>query len=212
MVPHSLALGLVMARPNEEIIAAHIADHAKDMGYGIVKDASKLSGSKYLSLSHDALPDTQVKVRVSGHDLPLSYGSPGDLDVHTSERPSGLGIHWTDAVADLAGRVGAKVPPVAAREITRRKNAELASEERRQQNLRDEANRRAALPPSQADQNRALLSAHYPGAPEPFHMLAKRYAADFPNRPVNWVRSLDPTNYDETGRFIAPPIAKAPNA
>jgi hypothetical protein len=114
-----------MAWQDENQVAQRIADHARDMDYSVLRDSSKLSGSKYVNLTHDKLPDQQLKVRVSSHDLPPSYGPPGDLDVATNERPSGGGIHWSDAIANLASRVGADVPPIAAREITRRRNAEL---------------------------------------------------------------------------------------
>jgi hypothetical protein len=123
-----------MAR--ESAIAARIADLAEDMGYSRTRDSSKLSGSEYLGLAHEKLPGTTLKVRVSDHDLPPSYGLPGDYDVYGKGRPSGNGIHWSDAVAHLAGRVGEEPPTLAQREITRRANEEREAQEREAKELR----------------------------------------------------------------------------
>jgi hypothetical protein len=122
-----------MAR--EAIIQGLIADQASHMGYNVSKDASKLSGSKYIGLSHDKLPDTFLKVRVSDHDLPPSYGHPGDYDVEGKGRPSGNGMHWSDAINHLAGRVGAEVPPAAKRELTRRADADKAQQDKQRQEM-----------------------------------------------------------------------------
>ncbi len=192
-----------MARMSESDIAQRIVDHAKDMGYYALRDSSKLSASKYVGLAHDKLPDQTVKVRVSGHDLPQSYGSPGDLDVYTNERPSGTGIHWTDAIANLAGRVGSDVPALAKREITRRHNIQVEAERCRKDNVAAEVAARAAKPPSVADQQRALFAANYPGSSDPAHKLAARYNEDFPDHKIAWVRSFDPRNYDKDGIFKA---------
>ena len=119
-----------MPRVGETTVVNRIADHAKEMGYGVTQDASKLSASKYLGLAHDKLPDQTLKVRVSDHDLPPSYGSPGDLDVYANERPLGTGVHWSDAIANLANRVGAPIPALAKREVSRRGEIERQKIER----------------------------------------------------------------------------------
>jgi len=123
-----------MAR--ETSIANRIAELAQDMGYSRQRDSSKLSGSEYLSLAHERLPGTTLKVRVSDHDLPQSYGPPGDYDVYGKGRTSGNGIHWSDAVAHMAGRVKEEVPALAQREITRRANEEREAQQREAQELR----------------------------------------------------------------------------
>lgn len=113
-------------------IAARIARHASALGYSVTVDGSQLSESHYVTARLD--DDASVKVRVSGHDLPPSYGAPGDVDVHAGDiRPES--VSWAHAVAHLARLAGRQVPAAAAREIARQdataqaRQAERASRE-----------------------------------------------------------------------------------
>jgi hypothetical protein len=94
-------------------IASRIAGYASKMGYAVDRDSSKISGSEYLNLTHDALPDVNLKVRVAAHDLPGQYGSPGDYDVHAGE-PRDWSVGWADAVKGLADRLGVSPPSAAS--------------------------------------------------------------------------------------------------
>ncbi len=76
-----LAETLMGATTSPSSIAGRIAKYAGGLGYSVSQDASKVSASNYLDLAHDALPNGPLKVRVSDHALPPSYGSPGDFDV-----------------------------------------------------------------------------------------------------------------------------------
>ena len=140
-----------MARANETTISKRIAEMAKEMGYSTAKDASKLSGSQYLGLNHEKMPDKTLKVRVSDHDLPPSYGSPGDYDVYVNERPSLNGIHWSDAVMHLAKRIGEKPPALAEREFNRRQEVE-----------RDKAEKELTMQRSNPAYQEGMLQQKYP--------------------------------------------------
>jgi hypothetical protein len=99
--------------PKPSSIAARIAGYAEKLGYQVDRSGSAQSSSSYLTLSHDALPDS-LKVRVADHNLPPSYGPPGDYDVH-ARLPREESINWAQAVRGLANKVGAEVPgPVKA--------------------------------------------------------------------------------------------------
>ena len=109
-VAMALIGGTVASRP----VPARLAEYAEKLGYSVSRDVSKVSGSEYLNLTHGKLPDQNLKVRISNHDLPPSYGTPGDFDVHVGQ-PRDLSVDWTQVVRSLAGRVGKPVPgPVAA--------------------------------------------------------------------------------------------------
>jgi hypothetical protein len=109
---HYAELMVEHAKTSPTTIANRIAAYASKMGYAVSRESSAISGSEYLNLTHDALPDVDLKVRVSAHDLPSRYGSPGDYDVHTS-KPREWSVGWADVIKSLANRVGVS-PPTAA--------------------------------------------------------------------------------------------------
>jgi hypothetical protein len=176
----------------ETTVAERIADHAKDLGYGVGRDASKLSASRYLSLTHEKLPDQNLKVRVSDHDLPLSYGLPGDLDVYANERPSGSGIHWSDAIAHLAARVGEPVPPLARREIDRRAEKEQQKAERESVMRRtNPAYQEGVLEQTYPKEWKAAVALEGRERSDARRALASRYEQDKPGH-LQWAPYLKP--------------------
>ena len=118
-----------------------LEDHARKLGYSVDRDASKLSESKYLTLSHDKLPDQTIRVRVSGHDLPPSYGSPGDYDVDARGSSRAMATDWASTSRALARRVGADVLPAAKRVLGAREKEE-ASRRQREAEMNEAAYRR----------------------------------------------------------------------
>jgi hypothetical protein len=144
-------------------IASRIATYASKMGYAVDRDSSKISGSEYLNLTHDALPDTTLKVRVASHDLPGQYGSPGDYDVHAGQ-PRDFSVGWSDTVKSLADRLGI-APPSAASIAADTKAAKANS----------------------FDGQMAVLKQAYPGQVNARTMndLATQYEAANPGK-VNW--------------------------
>ena len=137
-------------------IAGQIEKYASHLGYGVERSGSNISGSKYLSLTHEALGEP-LKVRISDHDLPPSYGPPGDYDVRPVDA-------WQDVVKSLADRVGQPMP----------KASDLA------------AATKAAKADSFSGQMELLKKA-YPGEFSASSMrdLAARYEADNPGK-VSW--------------------------
>jgi hypothetical protein len=178
-----------MAR--ELTVVQRIAEMAKDMGYATARDSSKISGSEYLGLSHDKLPDT-LKVRVSDHDLPPSYGPPGDYDVYGKGRTTGNGIHWSDAIAHLAGRVGEKVPALAQREVTRRANEEREAQEQEAKLLRmNPGFQEATLARKYPDEWKSALSLTGRERSDARRALAGRYEQENPGH-LGWAPYLKP--------------------
>ena len=182
----TFALGMAGAT-TPATIADRIAGYATKLGYDVLPSASNLSSSRYLSLQHDLLPDTMLKVRVSDHDLPPSYGSPGNYDIRPSD-----GSYWADVVKSLADRVGQTVPSAVQRVLRKPQalqvptqipsqiapqNPELA----RQISLLSDAypNMAAAIQPNAPNAGAARLAA------------ARMYEAANPGQ-VDWMRSFDP--------------------
>jgi hypothetical protein len=108
---------LMGASSNIKSIPQRIAQYAEGMGYNVARESSNISGSEYLSLLHDKLPDQNLKVRVSSHDLPSRYGSPGDYDVHAGA-PRDTSVDWKYVVQDLAQKAGVPVPGPVARALS----------------------------------------------------------------------------------------------
>jgi len=106
-------------------IAGRITKYAGKMGYSVDRDSSTISGSEYLYLIHDALPDVTLKIRISAHDLPSQYGSAGDYDVHAGASRD-YSVGWKDVVKSLADRIGVS-PPSAASLVRDTKIAKAAS-------------------------------------------------------------------------------------
>ena len=104
--------------PKPSAIAARIGNYAAKMGYNVNPSGSQISKSAYLDLSHDVLPGGSLKVRVSDHNLPPSYGPPGDFDVHAG-MPREESVDWAQAVRGLADRVGEPVPAAAQSQLTK---------------------------------------------------------------------------------------------
>ena len=103
-------------------VPGRISKYAADLGYSVSRDASKISGSEYLALTHDKMPDATLKVRISNHDLPSKYGPPGDFDVHLGQ-PRDMSVAWHNVVDDLARRVGAPTPAPVQNILTKQRNA-----------------------------------------------------------------------------------------
>jgi len=102
------ASSLLMGTISPATIAGRLAKYADKMGYSVAREGSALSGSQYLNLSHESL-DGPLKVRISDHNLPPSYGVPGDIDVHAGT-PREESVGWSDAVKHLADRIGVSPP------------------------------------------------------------------------------------------------------
>ena len=195
---HQYANAMIAGTSGPSARAALIAGYAKKLGYNVDAGASAISRSNYLNLSHDSLPDG-IKVRVSDHDLPPSYGPPGDYDVHSGD-PRAESIDWTQAVRALANRVGMPTPPNVAGQITRSENAATALQNRLESGKIDfEANR----PRTPIDGQIELLSSAFPGraagmarnAPGANQIRAEAAAEYEKMHPgeVDWVQSIAPS-------------------
>jgi hypothetical protein len=183
-------------------IAGYIAKYAKNLGYEAVLDASKLSKSQYISLSHEQLPNETLKIRISDHDLPPSYGPPGDYDVHSSN-PRQESLAWYEVVKNLSDRLGVPLPRQVQAVATRASNVELNQAETLAVQKAEQAARRAAQPQSAVEYQRKLLETFYPSEWAEIHkygdanvnskraQLAARYEADHPGE-IQWVRSISP--------------------
>ena len=179
--------GLVAGTSGPSNVAARIAGQAEKLGFSVSRDASKLSASKYLELTHDKLPNSDIKIRISDHDLPPSYGPPGDYDVHAGS-PRDQSVSWYDTIKSLADKIGQPPPSLAQSAITRQNNiesAQVAAEAARKQAIASAP----AVTPAQIQ--RKLLDETYPGDISPHAQRAARYEAEHPGE-VEWVRSYDP--------------------
>jgi hypothetical protein len=177
--------------PRPSAIASRIGTYAAKMGYSVAPSSSQISRSSYLELNHDLIPGDTIKVRVSDHNLPPSYGSPGDFDVH-SGAPREESVDWANTVKALADRIGANVPPSVASVLTRSQSAAVAAD----------AAERARMMSSPAYQE-AILARAYPEAwanalaqTGPSRSIARRqiaatYEAENPGQ-FSWVPYLQP--------------------
>lgn len=202
-----LADALMGATTSPADVAGRIAKHAGKMGYSVSRDASNVSASNYLNLAHEALPDGPLKVRVSDHALPPSYGRPGDFDVIAGRggaRETGIG--WAETLRALATRVGLPVPSVAQSVLTRTANKEATA--KAAENAAIEARRIADqtwhMKPATSDVAHQLqmLAREFPDYAEKIapnapnagrfrREVAALYEAQNPGV-VQWVKSIDP--------------------
>lgn len=112
-------------------IAERIARYAAQFGYDVERHGSASSSSQYIELAFykeydDGSHDYEtLKIRVSDHDLPPTYGAlSGYADYEVG--PHDSGTEWDIVVADLAERTGNPLPPAVKAAQTRK--AKLAAE------------------------------------------------------------------------------------
>lgn len=190
-IPSSVSGETMAARPPSPFdLANKIGSYAGQLGYSVEPQGSALSRSSYLSLSHDALPDTTVKVRVSDHDLPPSYGPPGDYDVHYGA-PRQFSTDWINAVADLARRVNQQVPAPIQSQLTRMANLQAARDAADAQARAAAAARIEARGPMQRPNINDTLRQAYPqlapqsgqaGSRQIWQKLRQKFEAEFPSQ------------------------------
>jgi hypothetical protein len=92
-------------------LADRIMRYAEALGYDAKRSGSSLSASQYVEVAHEER-DLVLKVRISDHVLPPSYGRGGDYEVGDHADAHGS---WAGAVAWLAAKVEAPVPGPAKR-------------------------------------------------------------------------------------------------
>jgi hypothetical protein len=184
-------------------VADRMAKHLEQMGYSVGHEGSSLSGSRYLTLNHDAVPNG-LKIRVSDHDLPPSYGRPGDYDVHSGSARA-ESVSWMDAVRDLAERIGAPVPPGVKSATTRQQNAAARAADQQAAARSAWDAQRAAQPKTAAQVQIDMLSQAFPELAERMKTnapnanaarleAARRYEQANPGT-VEWVGSFDPRKW-----------------
>lgn len=162
-------------------IADRIASYADRLGYRVGRSSSQQSNSHYLELSHEALPDASLKVRVADHDLPPSYGSAGNYDV----RP---GDSWADVVASLADRVGADLPP-SIKGMQTKEAAQAAAAQAEQ--MRSPAYQEAILRQAFPEQWDTAMSQNGGARSDARRRIAAMYEAANPGQ-IQWAPYLKP--------------------
>lgn len=184
---NALLMGSVAPRG----IPARIAKYAEGMGYNVAKDASKLSGSEYLNLTHDKMPDGSLKIRISDHNLPPPYGVPGDIDVHT-KTPREQSIGWPETVRYLAERAGVPVPaPVAAVLAKAEAKAQAAAAAERATMIQSPAYQEGVLAQTYPDQWRAVGAMAGAERSSARRALAAQYETANPGQ-LQWAPYLAP--------------------
>jgi hypothetical protein len=164
-------------------MSARIGKYAEGMGYNVTPEGSNLSSSQYLTLTHDALPDS-LKIRMSDHELPPSYGSPGNYDIRPSD-----GSFWAEVVKSLADKVGADVP-APVRSILTKAEAQKAADAALQR--QSPAYQEAMLAKDYPDEWAADMGMDSMGRSAGRRDLAAKYEADNPNDPIKWAPYLKP--------------------
>lgn len=112
-------------------IAERIARYAGQFGYDVERHGSASSSSQYVDLAfyqeyEDGSHDYEtLKIRVSDHDLPPTYGALNGY-ANYEVGPHDSATEWDVVVADLAERTGNPLPPAVKAAQTRK--AKLAAE------------------------------------------------------------------------------------
>ena len=119
-------------------IAERIARYAAQFGYDVERHGSASSSSQYVNLAFyqehdDGSHDYEtLKIRVSDHDLPPTYGKMhGYADYEVGSPDSTL--EWDDVVEILAKRTSNSLPPAVKAVRTRHANEAEKREKQRQE-------------------------------------------------------------------------------